>query len=75
MHHDVLLATSVMTPSDLRSLLDITGHLLVATFEEWIEVITAGAEPREFSLDPEGSVIYLVTPVAEQATRGTRLLH
>ncbi|KQS77170.1 hypothetical protein ASG25_17555 [Rhizobium sp. Leaf384] len=73
-HQGVYLATSVMTPSDLRLLLDVTGQLLIATFEEWIEVIV-GTERREFMLDPKGSVIYVVTPVSIQATHGVRSLH
>ena len=74
-HQGVYLATSVMTTSDLRLLLDVTGHLMIATFEEWINVITLGAERPVFTLDPKGSIIYVVTPVFEQATRGSRLLH
>jgi hypothetical protein len=64
-----------MTRADLRILLDITGYLQVATFEQWVEVIIEGLERPKFCLDARGSVIYYVTPTDERATHNTRSIH
>ncbi|WP_156468203.1 hypothetical protein [Rhizobium sp. Leaf371] len=74
-HRGRYLATSVMEASDLRLLLDVSGHLHVATFEAWVEMIVIDADQPQFTLDAKGTVTYRVTPVAERATHDGRSIH
>ncbi|KQS63355.1 hypothetical protein ASG39_15835 [Rhizobium sp. Leaf371] len=64
-----------MEASDLRLLLDVSGHLHVATFEAWVEMIVIDADQPQFTLDAKGTVTYRVTPVAERATHDGRSIH
>lgn len=74
-HRGISLASAVMERSDLRLLLDVTGHLQIATLESWIDVIVAGTERPQFTLEPKGSVIYYVTATPDPPTHGTRMVH
>lgn len=74
-YRGINLASSVMAELDLRVLLNISGYLQVATFEQWIKILIEGSERPQFYLDPKGSVIYYVTPTDEQATHYTRSIH
>ena len=74
-HREIYLATSVMKASDLRMLLHVSGHLRVATFEEWVHLIITDADHPQFTLDAKGIVTYRVTPAAERAIQDARSIH
>lgn len=74
-YRGINLASSVMEAPHLRHLLDLCGYLQIAPFDNWVDLITAGSERPQFSLDRQGTVVYYVTAVDEPATHNTQTVH